>query len=71
MSEETKVETKTAKEEVKKEVKQDNKKKKGIRKRTLIVLVLLVITLLAIGIKYKASYLNVLEISMLNFLLLY
>ena len=62
MSEETKVETKTAKEEVKKEVKQDDKKKKGIRKRTLIVLVLLVITLLAIGIKYKASYLNVLEI---------
>ena len=62
MSEETKVETKTAKEEVKKEVKQDDKKRKGIRKRTLIVLVLLVITLLAIGIKYKASYLNVLEI---------
>ena len=52
-NEETKVEKVDTKVEV---------KKKRIRKRTIIVICLLILTLLAIGIKYRASYLNFLEI---------
>ena len=53
-NEETKVEKNDTKPEV--------KKKRSMRKRTIIVICLIILSLLAIGIKYKSSYLYFMEI---------